>query len=307
VAVQGTEDLKRMVVIASTDGLAVAAWRGPRVADEGVCIVGETAIGDGYAAVFLETAFGSFPTRSFLLHAPVDDIGSVTEPIAVVDESVLRGESAFQNAAVSRSTVAVELQPPGVVYVFEGGAQRQLGGIGSDVEGIPQNVRVVGRTVFWEDWGARVSPAFGGMTQDAAYLRQVEGDIKSFNATSEGFAWLEGYDRQPDGSYNRVELWTAPFTDDPASLAPRLVRELPYRANGAPFGGGILAIRKTDPHRIDLYDVADGRLRRYLPPAELILTHHPVYVTESEMLLTEAIGTTPSLYRIDITTLPYIE
>jgi hypothetical protein len=307
VAIQETGDDKRMVVIAPTDGSAVAAWRDPPASDPGLCLTGNPTLGDGYAAVMFETGFDGLPRRSYLFHAPLDTIGGLTWPVATVDDSILRGEAVFQRAAVSGTTVAAELQPAGLVYVFEGSAYRPLGGIASAVPGIPQNPAIVGQTVFWEDWGTRVSPAYGSMTEDAAYLRQIDGDIKSFHATPEGFAWVEGYDRQPDGSYARVELWTAPFTDDPATLAPRFVRELPYRVNGAPFGGGIVAIRKTDPHRIDLYDVADGRLRRFLPPEGLVLTRHPVYVTDSEMLLAEAVGTTRTLYRIDITTLPYIE
>ena len=220
------------------------------------------------------------------------------------------GETAgpsVQHLAVSDTTVAAEIQPGGFILVFEGGAMRQLGGaLDPVVRAIPQNVHVVGTQVLWEDWDATVRVASGSISQAAAPFIDVDAvDVKSFRADGVDLAWMQAYDRQPDGSYARVELWSSPHAPDPGSLSPRLVREMPVRTQ-ARLGVGVYAILRPDPRRhIELYDLADGRHRVYMPPETTGVLELPLYITSSEMLLIIGRPGGSALWRVDITRLPY--
>lgn len=302
----------RVVILLATDGTVAGAWRGPdpraRGPDDGICMVGAVAVGEGHAALSMEVGYGELPRRSFLYHAALDAIGRATVPIAILDERVLVGTNVIQQIETSATTVAAALQPEGVVLVFEGGEQRTLAGATSATPGIPQRIHVARRTVFWEDWVPPVRAAYGAMARDEAVFREaVGGDIKAFNATSAEFAWLEGYDRQPDLTYGRLELWTAPFTADAAMLEPRLVRELPVY-DGGQAEAGVFAYRSYPPHRIELYDLADGRHRTWFAPEGFALFSEPIYISETEMAMSGGIdGGMSILIRVELSSIPYVD
>lgn len=116
---------------------------------------------------------------------------------------------------------------------------------------------------------------------------------------------MEGYDRQPDGSYARLELWTATHTPDPSALAPRFVRTMTQRTRPS-CGGGWYATLRDPPRRIELTRLADGTRREWIPPEPYGVPSEPRYVSDHEMMLEVSDGRSRFLVRIDPHTLPVV-
>lgn len=162
--------------------------------------------------------------------------------------------------------------------------------------GLPQNVDVVGEHVLWEDWADLVRLAHADPTTTASLFRRVDpGDLKGFRTDGVEMVWMEGYDRQPDGAYARLELWASPYARDPSALAPHLVRTMGQR--GVPiYGDGWYLMLRSDPRRLEIVDTADGSLREWAQATE-----H--YASENELLLSARGG----LVRLDPHALPIVE
>jgi len=298
----------RRVVLGTTEGAPLGAWRGPHWAEEGVCQIGPEAVASRAAAFGIRIYGDSWPRQSRIYHAPLADIGLVTEPVAILDDRILRGSNAVQHLAVSDTTVAAEVQPGGFIMVIEGGAMRKLGG-GLDpvVRGIPQNVHIVGHQVLWEDWDARIRMAAGSMTADARYYYEAAGaDVLSTATDGVALAWMQGYDYLAGTGWRRVELWTSGYHEDPALLAPRTVRDLDGYL-GLTLGPGVCAMRRVTggPQRAEIFDLPDGRRRTFTMPAGTALVEDPLYITATEMLLLVGRRSGATLWRVDITRLPY--
>ncbi len=315
--IQSTDAEHREVVLAPSDGPAVAAWRSPDGWENGLCIIGPNPIGDNAAAFGVQILGEDLPEQFRLYHAPLTEIGSVIEPIAVRVPSMGVGSSGVQRLSVSRTTVAAEVQPAGVVIVFEGGRSRVLGGALSPTPGTPQRVRVVGRDVWWEDWAHPTSLVVGSIDQEGSYFRRNVPDDAFVLGIDDGqMAWLEGFGWGGIVSrYDRLELWTAPYTADTAELRPRRIREI-ETSGPALLGGGVYGFFGGDPGgtnpRIKLYDLADGRHRNFRSPDGVSVPESPLGITNEEMLLKGRFTVDPfnrfsTLFRIDITRLPYEE
>ncbi len=295
---------RRIVVLASTQGAPLAAWRDPVQGETSLCMLGIVGV-SAEAAAFEIMSYGDhWPNQSRIYHAPLDAIGAVSEP-----EAVLRppGTSVVQNIAVSASTVAATVQPAGLIMVMDRGAVRQLGGAGSAVPGIPQGVRVVGHQVLWEDWEDTVRIAHGSIDQAASiYYAAAGADLKSFHTDGQDLMWLKGWNRESSGHYDNLELWTAPYTPDAESLELRkAIDYFPVRVSGA-FGAGVFGIRLIDPiQRAELYDHADGRRRTFPMPGGCALLFAPLYISAHDMLLVAACPGHKTLFRVDPSALPY--
>lgn len=304
--------LGRIVVLAATEGAPVAAWRGPEIDSGNLCAV--AAMGSSVSAT--SVAFEVWlpgdgtPIESRVFHGLLSEVGAATEPIRVLRGDILAGSNSVQTIGVSDTTVALELQPQGAILVLEGGEERWLSGARDpDAPGIPQNIVVVGRDVFWEDWGSNVSVvhgSFGGTT--SPLLLAAGGDVKGFGTDGTTMAWLEGYDRQPDGAYARLELWTSVHASTPIDLTRRLVRNMDERAPRT-VGDGIYAQYRNSglQPRIELYDLADGRKRVFRAPAGSLVLGPPLYVTATEMLVKGVHDGLRTLYRVQLASVPYVD
>lgn len=295
---------RRMLILARLDGPAFAAWRGPRISAPGVCSAGFLASGDGHAAFLVGILGDTWPRQERIYHGSLDDIGDATEPVAVLEAPLLFGSNSIQNMAVSSTTVAAELQPSGEVVVIEGGSVRRLGGASSPVNGIPQNVQVVGRDVFWEDWGPPVRLAHGRMDLEEHVLLDL-GDVSvtGVSITAERVAFQHAADLGDTG-WRDVDLWRSPFAVTTAGLAPERVADLP--GNGRFVGGPSLYVeqwRDETTRWLELYDLSDGTLRRLDPPGDYRLMA-PLHVTSEEVLMGVSLGSDPSLMRIQLASVP---
>lgn len=298
--VQGALDdpmSRRTVVLATTLGEALAAWRGPEFRGEGVCQVGPTAAGDGHAAMLLRIRVGTdaeMPTY----HAPITGIASSTTPVGVI------AGTSGQDTVVSSTTVATELQPEGIVKVFEAGRETILGGT-PEVPGIAQGVELVGRDVFFSEVGSNWRVAHGSIDRPASVFFQIPGvDVRMFRTDGASMAWLQCYDFVPGAGYGRVELWTAPFTADPSAVSARRLRDFPeYRTYTQ--GGGYIAWREVrdGPQRVELFSLEDGARRTFIPPDSAYILGNPLYISADELVVEGRFADALTLFRVRIDSL----
>ena len=296
---------ERIVVLAGTDGSVLGGWKGPPLGGDVVCQVDPLTVGDGQAAfgvsVFdTETMLNKRP----LFRAPLAEIGSANVPYKVLDESDLPGWNVVQSLEVSPTTLVADVRPGGFLYVFEGTDRDRLGGVSSTINGVPQNVFLVGDHVLWEDWGSKVRVAHGSLAEPESVFVELSGanDVHGFSTDGIDMAWQQLYDKQPDGTYARIELWTAPYVRDPADLAPRMVTSLAERQPEVVHSDGVYAFLFADlPDRYALYDLADGR-RRVLTMPDRFGGRAPVSVSRDEVLIR---GTRGRLRRYSLSSLPY--
>ncbi len=273
-------------VLAAVDGRTLAAWRYLGRMDQEVCTF-DLGIGDDHVAVIPGYFDGNDPARSFerVFYGRIADAGTLDEPVATISPGVQP-----QRVAVSSEVVAFWTGYWAIGVDPMSGRWTRLN---EALPGTPQNVQVVGARVFWEDWADLVRVGFGDLSSPATLFHRADpGDIKGFRTDGRDFAWFQGFDRQPDGRYARLELWTAPYTDDPAALEPRMVRPMEVR-NGSAFGGGWYVVWRGDPRGYEIIDVRDGTRRWWLAP----VSQDPLYVSENEILV-------PGLIRFDPHELP---
>jgi hypothetical protein len=302
----------RMVVLAASDGTVAGAWRGPYLdASRPMCVVDPEAVDEGAATISVRTGFGGLPWRAIFYHGSIDAIGEVSAPTAILDETIVPEGAIAQTLDVSPTTVVAEVQPRGTVVAIEEGEVQVIGGLGTPVAGLPQVTQLVGRTAFWEDWGAQVQLAFGRIGSPPAILRSTLPDtVRRTVVGPDAIVWLET--RGPPrgvGEYEAVELWMSPFADEPSSFAPRMVRSMDPFIYDARGGAGMYAqLRMSGSRRIiAILDLADGRRRDYLPEMGGMVQYPPIAMGPTEMAVIVGWGAEDHAVSIvDLTTLPYV-
>ncbi len=262
-----------MRILLSVDGRTLAAWRYVRRYDNAACAL-DMGIGDGHVAIVPGYFDGDDASRHVeqVFYGPIDQLNELDAPVATISPGVQP-----QHVAVSSEVVAFWTGYWAIgVDPVTGDSTR----LNEALPGTPQNVQVVGARVFWEDWADLVRIAVGDMSTPASILHRADpGDVKQFHTDGVTLTWLEGFDRRPDGIYDRLELWAAPYTDDAAALAPRMVRRMELH-NSAAYGGGWYVVRRSDPRGYEIIDVRDGTRRWWLAP----VSQEPLYVSENEIL-----------------------
>jgi hypothetical protein len=129
---------------------------------------------------------------------------------------------------------------------------------------------VVGDAVFYTTLGSRnlihlavgSSPAFDFLDPDDG------SEATSLESDGVEMAWFQGYERGIDFmDFRRVELWTSPFTTDPAAVRPRrvLVRDRPSMSF-LEMGSGHAAIQETGGPAI--VRLSDGMRWTVTPPPD---------------------------------------
>ena len=292
----------RIVVVGRTEGPPIAGWRSIVIEGGSVCDLDPVALHSTHAAAATRVYDEMRPRFDAIYHAPLAMIGAATEPVAVLDAMWLPGGNVIQNLATSDTTVAGEVQLAGYIAVAEDGALYRLIDASSAVRGIPQNVHVVGRWVYWGDYDAPRRIARGSATvAPEVYLERPGADMMGMRIDGEWVAWQEG---PAGGPYTAMELWAAPYAEDPSALSPRRVRALGGFSSQSTLGAGVYAVMSSSV-QIDLYDLTDGRKRTYRAPAGVGMTA-PLYVTADEMLVPATYpGERRTLLRIALASLPY--
>lgn len=302
----------RIVGLAPLEGPLVAAWREPQriLGDDIYCAVTALAVGGGRAAFIAQFSDSSDMSRSraWLYVATPSSIGTATEPVHEFPAGFVARDRSIHDLWVSDVLVAIQSSPDGSLYTYRDGEWAILTGLGT-VPGLPQNVALVGDNLLWEAWvgldDVRLVHARWG--EPAAVWRDISpGDTKGFGTDGVDLAWFENHDRQPDGTYGRVELWTAGYRRDIESAVPALVRTVEgQRSNGPAVGGGWVArfVRGPPPTwvaRVEVFSLRDGTRRTFISPSGVV-TDEPFSATDRAIMFKGGGGL---IYRFDPTALP---
>ena len=120
--------------------------------------------------------------------------------------------------------------------------------------------------MFWEDWtGGYVVRTYHGTVDgpNTVFFATPDGsDLKGFATDGVDMAWTQAYGVLPGGAtFERYELWTAPYTTNAALPAPRRVAIEVYQGQGV-VRSGWYASGRTDSGARDFVRLADGARRR---------------------------------------------
>ncbi len=272
---------RRVDGVLSTDGGMLVAWR---EALERTCGVYRLAVGPGAAAAIVM----SFDLRGdwYLLHASVDDLARVDDPISGAYQAL--------DMATSRD---------GVVMQFSLGPDLRWCGGRTGFDRVPPSdwtyvvdLALVEPTVLWtvhevrseHPWFDRAWLRYGTRAQEGRdyYVPPPGYGATAMITDGSDVAWVQVHDAG-DG-WGEPELWAAPFTHDAEALRPRRIAalpEIPIR-DGARVGGGLYVfVRRTDDETgsaLTIVELATGTIRT-IPTLGGAAIGTPVYVTADEI------------------------
>ena len=268
VGVPATTPAGRVIVVASHDR-ALLAIRAPGPV---ACYTGFEAAGGGRAVftTWTDTDDRHYDER----HYVVDEVANEWAP-PVTRVNRLKA-SVAQELEMSTAAYVAVVADASKIEMYQDGRSNVLRGLG-----IPQSTFLVGADVFWEDWGSGyVVRVYHGTIDGpgAVFLEMTDGsDLKSFATDGVHMAWTQGYGDRPDGvTFDRYELWTAPYATDSASLTPRKVLDLEREPTLAAIGDGWYAFSGGDP--TELVRLSDGHRKRLPRPADEWDTQVPSFV-----------------------------
>jgi len=293
-----------ILVLGTTTGIPLGAWRTDNPADPDACTIGQYALSSTAAALWPHAY--TDPPAEAVLHAVLEEIGTLDRPTATITSETLRG-SITQKLSVSDVAVAAELQPAGHVILVRGSEVRDIAPTG-EVSGNPQGPQLVGEHVLWLDWVRRgdVSLAHATMTEGPGiYLEVPGGSVLAASTDGEDLAWLQAYDSIPGDEYERIELWASPHADEPAGLRPRMVAEVD--TVGALHSGVYAAVRFRDGRwQVVMHDISDGRTRLLVLPEGWGVSASVLYLSAEELLVGVTIpGSGRTAVRVPLSAIPY--
>lgn len=259
VGLPGTTVDGRIVVLAGHDRALLAT----RALGPVSCTTGFENVGDGRAVftTWTNTDASHYDERHYIVEETTNVWGP---PVTRVNRP---SASAAEQFEISSLTYLAVLADASKIEVYEDARASVLRGLG-----IPQATFLIGRDVFWEDWtsGSLVSVYHGTVdSPGAVFFATPDGsDLKGFATDGIDMVWNQSYGPTPTGTtYERTELWTAPYTNDRLALAPRLVTVLPRQPlvtvvgdgwYGFGTAGGTDLFRLNDGHHKHLAPLIDG-------------------------------------------------
>lgn len=166
---------------------------------------------------------------------------------------------------------------------------------------------LVGRDVFWEDWtGGYVVRIYHGTVDGpgTVFFATPDGsDLKGFATDGVDMAWTQAYGVLPGGvTFERYELWTAPYTTDSTLLAPRRVAAQAYDGAGA-VGDGWYASGTTVSGPREFVRLADGA-RKLLPAPGDDFAYDQIPVLGNGQLAIRARRRTPGRFETTLFVMP---
>lgn len=286
-------------------GPLAGVWRRPlrSIADGGVSFGAAWHTASQGTAAFSVTHNhdGAFDERIYV--APLNEIGAAESPRYVVDMRV-RGR-AFQRMWVTDTAVLGEVQPDLSLYLWRLDQDTfQVADDREAVPGLPQSEFLVGDRVFYEAWNDldETRLAMTGWDLPTRAVVDIDpADVKGFATDGRDMAWLQLYDRDLEGNYGRIELWTMPYSDDPnpSASATMIDSAFPLRAGDPLVGGGWYVYVGLDTTRVVLHPLRSGPRRYFRTPDGANVTGH-LYVDETNLFVRSG----PDLYWVDPRELP---
>lgn len=230
--------------------------------------------------------------------------------------------NALQKVELSGEVILFQVQPADWVMMVDArtGEWRRLSHL-PERHGSPQLLHLVGDHAIWEAWGnEQIWLEHATLSGDTALFYEVPdgGDVRGSATDGIDLVWMEAHGRPcvygcPE-PYERVEIWTAPYTRDPAALEPRFVARARARGGNAKVAGHRYAYLQRiegdtgEPtYEIVIADLADGRQRAWRAPAPWEM-YSLLAMSEEEMLVevrSPENGQDGTLFRVRFDSLPY--
>ncbi|MBW2465435.1 MAG: hypothetical protein JRH11_27555 [Deltaproteobacteria bacterium] len=108
--------------------------------------------------------------------------------------------------------------------------------------------------------------------------------------------------------FDRLELWTAAAVSRSEDLEPRLVATQMTRGLGRVLDGYYVFTRRVDLQRyLQLFDLASGRLRELPMPTGWVPAGGFIFLGDGEVGVGVASPEGETLWRIPLTSIPYVD
>jgi len=260
-----------------------------RYDDEGgdlVCQILSVAFGEGHVAFpLVMTDFGRSYEETWVFHGALDQPGELEAPVLRLADDDLPGfGNVLQRSYVSATTAAFQVQPLGEMWLVEGGALRRRAEAGSEAPNSPQGPALVGRHLMWLDFGAKARLAHATFdTPSEIFLDVPDADVV-FATDGIDLAWVQGYGwNDAAATYERLELWAAPYVTAPEELVPRRVIDDFAVLDTRGAVGAHRWVAVTGNSELEVVDLRDGTRTTLALPPEHVLAAPPSWVTESEV------------------------
>lgn len=289
------------------EGPLVGVWRRPVDRESPLWGAVNLCAGDNTAAfTILQWTADSAEERIYV--STLDAVGALEVPRYVLDTRVASRD--IQRMWVNDSYLLAEIQPDLSLHLWR--LDQETFQIVDDreiVPGLPQTEFLVGDRVFYEAWNDvdETRLAMAGWDLPTRAIVDIDpADVKGFATDGRDMAWLQLFDRAPDGTYGRVELWTMPYSDAPDVVRDaRLVNaDFPERSNSPLLGGGWYVLDQDVPGEevlglVALHPLHGGSARYFRPPDGANVTGI-LYVDETNLFVRSG----PDLYWVDPRELP---
>lgn len=274
-----------IAIVPLDGGPPVAVFRSDSISARPGCSAWPGDLGEGRVA-FSVLLRGTETGAAFFV-SPIADAGSIDEPI--VDDRTHYELDFPQELYVSSTALLAEVQPVNLLFSVEDGLHIPLF-VDDDFSASYGVEHVFGDRVIWTAWGSPSYLARGDANTrgGARYFDQSPWMIADLWTDGVELQWVRFFDEiAPDGTILRrnVELWAAPYAEDPAALTPRRVRAM--RGWDFPTGGsdGVWAMATGSgapvEYYIEIVDLTDGRMRIYDTPALTASAERPLVVTSA--------------------------
>lgn len=243
-------------------GPPMAAYRSDAGSNPALwCGLGFGALAEGRVAMVVEYNDGASMHGAAVYVAPLAEAGRIERPL-IDDRRTF--STLFPQGVWVGSTAVVVWTPGGGLFDVSTGSVVFLPVRTPASLGTPPSV--FGAHALWAAYGdtQHIELGHAGVLGGVNYYEPAPGnEVEVARSDGHDVAWIEGV---VGSTASDFVLWTAPFVEDPAMLAPRAVRHIPIWTDPA-VGAGVWADAAGPPirprYQMELYDLTDGRQRTW--------------------------------------------
>ncbi len=255
---RGAEPGWLWLVIARDDGRVLAVVRSPvpHPTEPFDCFMGPVGIGEGRTAFSVATGYG-------------DGIGPQVVILVDPDGSHRVVRTLLPAEVGSNNYIAV--LRPGLDFIGAQVVPRQdilrvgldgsLAWLTGDEPGSPYLGSAIASSVVYDRYPAHDLWIATGPERGRLLLAPTDSDAVDVSSDGVDLVWAQMFNLVAPYEYDRVELWTAPFTTDPSALAPRRVAPLPVPLVAEQlYSGHGHALLAESLDRLSVYSLESGRI-----------------------------------------------